>query len=178
MIALSLGALLARPYMPEWTFKFVMNQIEKDNYAIVFESPEIELDEMQEELLKKVLETLSYEVQGSRIEGDLAYVTVDFTFMDLGQLILNNYQRLIEIVLGDFTDIFDHLMSGSLEQVMIQGLLTLLEDDGIEIPLMVKEVDVLLERSGLFWTPVITEEWLEAVFELDQLELNLENFLQ
>jgi len=168
LIILAIGYAIARPRIPEWTVQVIMNQLEEDNYAAVLESEDLNLTEEQEFLLQKALETFSYEITGSRIERKMAYVYADITFVDMAQLINDNRQQLLRNVLGNLGNI----LSGGMEQLIMEELIELLDDETLQIPLLTQSVEIPLEKSGLLWSPLITEEWLKSELGLDELELN------
>lgn len=177
LIILAISYAIARPRIPEWTVQVIMNNLEEDNYAAVLESEDLNLTEEQEFLLQKALETFSYEITDSRIERNMAFVYADITFVDIEQLIIVNRQQLLQNVLGNLGSSIGNLLTGGAEQLVMEELVKLLEDEALEIPLLTKEVEVPLERSGFLWTPLITEEWLMSVLEFEELDFNLENSL-
>ena len=177
---------VVRPRLPEWTLQFMVNQLERDDYAMIFESGLLEelegfeafgTPEEKEFLLRHLLDTLSYEILGSRIEGRTAFVQVDLTVIDLRELILENRQMIVRNAFSNLGGIFGNFMSGGMEQVIMQELIALLQDETVIIPLQTRKVEVLMERSGIMWEPLITEEWVVSALGLDEFELSLEDLL-
>ena len=164
---LGIGYAVIRPRIPEWTVAHMMGQLDE----LDFDAFELGLNEVQEALLRQILErsleNFSYEITGSRIEGRVAYVTLNLTVIDLRQLIINNYQLLLENIQTDLGAILGTIMSGGIERVVMQELLNLLEDESIETTLTIQKAEIVLERCGLLWNPIFTYEWLLSTLGLD-----------
>ena len=178
-ILLGTGYAIIRLRIPEWTVTHMMAQLEDMD----FDALELDFSGNQEELLidllEKVIEDFSYEIIDSRIEGRMAYVTVNLTMIDMPRLIMDNYQILLENIWRDIdlSLIFGILMGDGIEQVVMQELLNLLDDESIEATLSTREVEIPLERSGLGWNPILTYDWLLSTLGLDNLVLELLNDL-
>ena len=178
-ILLGTGYAITRRRLPEWTVTHMMAQLEDMD----FDALELDFSENQEELLRdlleKVLADFSYEITDSRIEGRMAYVTVNLTMIDLPRLVIDNYQILLGNLWTniDLSSIFGILMGDGIEQVVMQELLNLLDDESIEVTLGIREVEIPLERSGLRWNPILTYEWLLSTLGLDDMVSELLNDL-
>jgi hypothetical protein len=177
-ILLSIGYAIIRPQIPQ----FIVAQGIDELKAMDFDTLElnalgVNLNENQQELmrgiLRELMEEFSYEIVDSRIEGRVAYVTMNVTVINLSALITDNYQLLFENVWTDLGSIFEVIIGGDIEQIVMQELLSLLESEDTEITLRTHEVEVLLERSGLLWKPIMTDDWLLSIFGLDDFASDL-----
>ena len=176
---LGIGYIIARPKIPEWTVQFMVSQIQKDDYAIIFESEEFNRSEEEEFLLRKFLDTMSYEIIGSRIDGNLAFVAVELTLIDIEQFIIDNRQTIMRNAMGNIGGILGSMVVGvGMEEIIIHELATIFQEENVRIPLTMKEVEIPLQRAGLLWEPMIDEEWLDEVLGLNNLEITMESFLR
>lgn len=157
---------------PELTVKVMLDKVQEDNYARVLDSDKLTLSEEQRELLETVLSTISYDIKGSRIEGKEAFVTIDLTFVDVLQLVVNERMTILKQVLTDFVTTLDDLLNNRKETLMMRTLLMVLQDESIQKPMMNKTIDLPLKKERGFWLPNITEEWLHETFEIpDDIEI-------
>lgn len=163
---LALGLyVFAVPRIPEWTVSIVLGHMKNQGAQQLLQEEGAVMGENETILVQKFLDHLSYEVLGSSIEGDRAYVDVDFTLPDLNRLIEDNWQALSANLLQDIGGVLGALFGGSIQEAAMGHFVLLLEDPAIEIPLMPYLVTVPLERRHyIFWEPVITDEWIETTF--------------
>lgn len=181
IVVVLLGALgagyyfVVRPRLPEWTVEQMMDQLEElDLDTLGFGD---ELTEVQEELfgiiLEMVIENLSYEITGSRIEGQMAYVTMNLETIDTPRLITDNVDIIFSNVLSNLGGLLLTVLGGGVEDVMMQEFINLLADDALVVSMTIQVVEVPLERSGFFWMPILTDEFLLSVVGLDDSTLRL-----
>jgi len=173
---LAVGYLLIRPSIPEWTVNFALGQIQDGHYETIIQHAD--LGPTEADLLRHVVRTAEYEVKGSRILGNQAFVTVDLTFMDLQQLVIENHQQLLNNVLGNLGGILGGLLGGNLAETAMEQLNLLLEEENLVVPLKTREVEVVLDQQFLWFVPNMeqTQDRLEAVFR-EELTINFTELL-
>lgn len=159
---------------PELTVRVILDKLEETDYALLLDSDEVELTEQQREILEIMLNSFTYEIKGSRIEGKMAYVKMDVTFIDIKQLILEQRSTIIKNSIENIWSTLDDLLNGRTKELLLKTVLTLLNDETISKPMTTKEIEVPLQKEKFFWVPQITEEWIKSVFEVDQAEALLE----
>lgn len=159
---------------PELTVRVILDKLEETDYALLLDSDEVELTEQQREILEIMLDSFDYEIKGSRIEDKMAYVKMDVTFIDIEQLILEQRSNIIKNSIENIWSTLDDLLNGRTKELLLNTLLTLLNDETISKPMTTKEIEVPLQKENFFWVPQITEEWIKSVFEVDQAEALLE----
>lgn len=155
---------------PELTVKVILDKVQEDNYALILNSEKLELTIEQRDLVEGILSTVSYEIMGSKIEGKNAYVTIDLTFVDLEQLIVNERLTILKQVIANLFGTVEDILNGRVEERVIQTILSLLNDESIEKPMMSKRVELPLMKQKGLWIPNITEEWLDETFDIPDSE--------
>ncbi len=163
-IILVIGGIFVNRHLPEWMVKGGLAYAKKDDYAIVLESDKMLLDNDQKAVAKQILQTASYEVRGTRIEGDEAFVTVDVTLVDLMQLINDERKTIFKNTLSDWKQTLDDLFNNRIEGIVIRQLAMVLEETSIK-PMTTVMVEVPFERAYLWWKPVMTEDWIKATVQ-------------
>ena len=63
------GYIKFQQVFPELTVKVMFDKVQEDDYALILNSDELTLTDQERDLLQSVLSTISYEIKGSRIEG-------------------------------------------------------------------------------------------------------------
>ena len=166
-------ATVIRPRLPEWTVTQMMEQLsELDLHELGLEeeltASQLELFEV---ILDIVVENLSYEITNSRIEGRMAYVTLSLEVVDTPKLLLDNSDIIFNNILSNLGLLFFTALEGGIEGVIVQELLNLLTDDQTIFSMTTQEVEIELERSGFFWIPILTDEFLLSMIGLNDLDL-------
>lgn len=178
LVVVSVGYIQLRPRLPELTVKLLLEKLEESNYDPILDSDEIELTDEQRELVEQMLESFTYEIKGSRIEGKMAYVELDISFIDLEQLIYEQRETLLKNTLENFWSTLEHVLNGRTKDYLMQMLLSLLSDESIIKPMKQKTIEVPLQKESFFWVPQITQEWIESVFGLEGAKELLEPLQQ
>ena len=168
-------AVIVRPRLPEWTVEQMMVQLSELDLELL--GLEEDLTDSQAELfeiiLEIVMENLSYEITGSRIERRMAYVTMNMEVVDTARLILDNYDIILNNVLSNIGSLIFSVFGEGLEEVVIGELINLLTDDALTIVMTTREIEIPLERTGFFWTPILTDEILLSMVGLDELTFGI-----
>jgi len=166
---------IVRPRLPEWTVVQMMDQLDQlelEDLGFGDELSDIE-EELFFHLLEMVIENLDYEMIDSRIEGQLAYVTVNLEIVDTPRLITDNVDIIMSNALSNLDSLFLNVLGGNTEEAIMQEFVNLLADDALTIVMTSREVEIPLERSGFFWVPIITDEFLLTIIGLDAFTLRL-----
>lgn len=162
LIILVIGGIFVNRHLPEWMVKGGLAYVKRNDYALVLESDKIALDADQLDVAKQILKTVTYVVKGNRIEEDKAFVTVDFTLVDLMQLINDERATIFKNTLSDWRQTLDDLFNNRIEGIVVRQLAMVLEKTS-DKPMTTVTVEVPFERDYLWWKPVITKEWIEAI---------------
>ncbi|MCL1990839.1 MAG: hypothetical protein FWG67_08125 [Defluviitaleaceae bacterium] len=175
---LGIGYAIVRPRLPEWTVGQMMAQLE----TLELDELALELTDGQEALFRALwdiyFDELSYEITGSTIQGSMAYVNMELTVVDLPRLVTHNHKILLANMWSNLGSLFATALNDGFEEVLIQGLLTLLEDDDIEMITTTQAIEIPLEREGLLWVPIFTDELLLSMLGLnDQLIAILDDLI-
>lgn len=173
-----IGYVKFQQVFPELTVKVMFDKVQEDDYALILNSEELSLTVEERELLESVLSTISYEIKGSRIEGQVAYVTVDLTFVDVLQLIINERMTILKQVLTNFFGTIEDILNGRGQEVIVNTILSLMKDEGIEKPMMSSTIELPLKKEKGFWIPDVTEEWLNETFKIPTQEQILDKLKQ
>ncbi|MCL2560572.1 MAG: hypothetical protein FWE07_08805 [Turicibacter sp.] len=173
LLLLGLGYAVIRPHIPEWVVGQMMAQITELEVAEL--EFDVEMSDSQHELVvilgDFLLDTLTYDITGSRIEGRAAYVTMNLTFVNIPRLLIDNAQLAIDSVSTDFGFFLNVLFGDiNLEELLVDVIGDVLVNDNLRVTMVTQEVEVELERAGLLWQPLITDEWLLEIFGLDNLD--------
>ena len=160
------GYIKFQQVFPELTVKVMFDKVQEDDYALILNWDELTLTDQERDLLQSVLSTISYEIKGSRIEGQEAYVTVDLTFVDVLQLIINERLTILKQVLTNFFGTIDDIFNGRGQDMLVNTILSLMENEQIEKPMMSKTIDLPLKKQKGLWVPDLTEEWLNETFKI------------
>jgi len=166
---------IVRPRLPEWTVVQMMDQLDQvglEDLGFRDELSDVE-EELFSHLLELVIENLDYEMIDSRIEGQLAYVTVNLETVDTPRLITDNVDIIMSNALSNLDSLFLSVLGGNMEEAIMQEFINLLADDALTIVMTTQEVEIPLERSGFFWVPIITDEFLLTIIGLDAFTLRL-----
>jgi len=166
---------IVRPRLPEWTVAQMMDQLDQvglEDLGFGDELSDVE-EELFSRMLELVIENLDYEITGSRIEGEMAYVMVILETVDTPRLITDNVDIIISNALSNLDSLFLNVLGGNAEEAIMQEFVNLLADDALTIVMTTQEVEIPLERSGFFWTPIITDEFLLTISGLDESTLRL-----
>ncbi|MEO3111301.1 hypothetical protein [Turicibacter sanguinis] len=172
------GYIKFQQVFPELTVKVMFDKVQEDDYALILNSDELTLTDQERDLLQSVLSTISYEIKGSRIEGQEAYVTVDLTFVDVLQLIINERLTILKQVLTNFFGTIDDIFNGRGQDMLVNTILSLMENEQIEKPMMSKAIDLPLKKQKGLWVPDLTEEWLNETFKIPTQEQILDKLKQ
>ena len=172
------GYIKFQQVFPELTVKVMFDKVQEDDYALILNSDELTLTDQERDLLQSVLSTNSYEIKGSRIEGQEAYVTVDLTFVDVLQLIINERLTILKQVLTNFFGTIDDIFNGRGQDMLVNTILSLMENEQIEKPMMSKTIDLPLKKQKGLWVPDLTEEWLNETFKIPTQEQILDKLKQ
>lgn len=176
-ILLGVAYAIIAPQLPVWTVTQMMDHLEE----LDIDELELELTELQRELFEVVLEifleNLSYEIIDSRIEGRYAFVTMDLVVIDLTSFILDNYSIIIRNVVPNIASLIITALGGGIEEILIQELLNLLTDEAVELTLTTTQIEIPLERSGLLWIPIITDELLMSMIGIDDLSIGIRDII-
>ena len=137
---------LIMPLIPDQLVKSMIFEWQENGVQLeTFALNEDELD-----VLNWLLSTLKFGMVDNEIEGDSAIITVEMQFLDLEQYILDNRDLWIRDMLN-------------FHQRSLQ------KKEGYVLPSILKETEIRLERKGLNWSIIMTEEWLESMFNLEHL---------
>ena len=172
------GYIKFQQVFPELTVKVMFDKVQEDDYALILNSDELTLTDQERDLLQSVLSTISYEIKGSRIEGQEEYVTVDLTFVDVLQLIINERLTILKQVLTNFFGTIDDIFNGRGQDMLVNTILSLMENEQIEKPMMSKTIDLPLKKQKGLWVPDLTEEWLNETFKIPTQEQILDKLKQ
>lgn len=172
------GYIKFQQVFPELTVKVMFDKVQEDDYALILNSDELTLTDQERDLLQSVLSTISYEIKGSRIEGQEVYVTVDLTFVDVLQLIINERLTILKQVLTNFFGTIDDIFNGRGQDMLVNTILSLMENEQIEKPMMSKTIDLPLKKQKGLWVPDLTEEWLNETFKIPTQEQILDKLKQ
>lgn len=172
------GYIKFQQVFPELTVKVMFDKVQEDDYALILNSDELTLTDQERDLLQSVLSTISYEIKGSRIEGQEAYVAVDLTFVDVLQLIINERLTILKQVLTNFFGTIDDIFNGRGQDMLVNTILSLMENEQIEKPMMSKTIDLPLKKQKGLWVPDLTEEWLNETFKIPTQEQILDKLKQ
>jgi len=170
---------IIRPRLPEWTVEQMMEQIDElDLDALGLGDG---LTESQEELfgiiLEKVLDNLTYEIIDSRIEGQMAYVTVSLETIDTPRLVTDNIDIILSNAISNLGNLIMTILGDGTAEMIVQEFINLLADDALVVSMRVQEVEIPLERSGFFWIPILTDEFLLSIVGLDESLISLLDLL-
>ena len=105
---------------------------------------------------------MTYDVKGTRLLGDEAFVTVEVTLVDLMQLIDNEKEAIFKNTLSDWKQTLNDLFNQRIEGVVIRQLALVLEQTS-EKPMTTVTIEVPFVREYLWWKPVMTKEWIESI---------------
>jgi len=169
--------LLIQPMIPRFTVGFVLGRLEESQYEEIFSQVELSVNE--EALLRSVLESASYEIVGSRIEGDRAYVSLELTVLDMQELVLENHQQLLTNALGNLGNLLSGILGGDFADTAKGELVVLLQDDSIARPFQTRELEVVLDRQFLWFVPNLeaTLPQFEALMQ-EEINFNIADLLQ
>jgi len=166
---------IVRPRLPEWTVVQMMDQLDQlHTDDLEFGA---ELTSSQEELfgifIEMALDYLIYEIIDSRIEGQMAYVTLDIETIDASRLITDNLDIIASNILSNWGNLLLTALGGDVGEAIMQEFINLLTDDALEVSMMTQTVEISLERDGFFWVPILTDELLLSVVGLDDSIIRL-----
>ena len=155
------GYIKFQQVFPELTVKVMFDKVQEDDYALILNSDELTLTDQERDLL-----------------GQEAYVTVDLTFVDVLQLIINERLTILKQVLTNFFGTIDDIFNGRGQDMLVNTILSLMENEQIEKPMMSKTIDLPLKKQKGLWVPDLTEEWLNETFKIPTQEQILDKLKQ
>ena len=162
LVLLIIGGVYVNRHLPEWMIKGGLAYVQKTDYALILESDKVSLDTDQKAVAKDVLQTMTYDEKGTRLLGDEAFVTVEVTLVDLMQLIVDEKEAIFKNTLADWKQTLNDLFNQRIEGVVIRQLALVLEQTS-EKPMTTVTIEVPFVREYLWWKPVMTKEWIEAI---------------
>ena len=148
LVLLIIGGVYVNRHLPEWMIKGGLAYVQQTDYALILESDKVSLNADQKAVAKDVLQTMTYDVKG--------------TLVDLMQLIVDEKEAIFKNTLSDWKQTLNDLFNQRIEGVVIRQLALVLEQTS-EKPMTTVTIEVPFVREYLWWKPVMTKEWIEAI---------------
>ena len=142
LVLLIIGGVYVNRHLPEWMIKGGLAYVQKTDYALILESDKVSLNADQKAVAKDVLQTMTYDVKGTRLLGDEAFVTVEVTLVDLMQLIDNEKEAIFKNTLSDWKQTLNDLFKCSATSISSIS-------DSKSIPSVFQSLSVELDLNNL-----------------------------
>ncbi|MGL4336846.1 MAG: hypothetical protein ACRCST_08115 [Turicibacter sp.] len=150
--------------LPRLTVSFLLDSLKHSDYD-QFELEIMEATKIYErELLDSVFSTVDYEILDSSINGNIAYVTLNLTHIDIEKLMTTHYDVVIENSIKNIGSTLADIASGGIKKFGANACLALLQDERINQPYMTSELTLTLKKVDGMWIPHIDEEVVTSVF--------------
>lgn len=78
----------------------------------------------------------------------------------------------------NFFGTIDDIFNGRGQDMLVNTILSLMENEQIEKPMMSKTIDLPLKKQKGLWVPDLTEEWLNETFKIPTQEQILDKLKQ
>lgn len=164
LIIASVGGWFVYYQFPELLVKVGVQQIQKNDYALILENEKIGLSDKQKIVVQELLKSATYEVEEMTITGNEAKVPVEITLVDVMELIFDEGMVIFKNTLSDWRQTLSDLFNKQFDELAIRQLALVLEQTSKK-PMKQLMVEVPFKQHYLGWKLDITEEWVKAVMK-------------
>ena len=164
LIIASVGGWFVYYQLPEVLVKVGVQQIQKNDYALILENEKIGLSDEQKIVVQELLKSATYEVEEMTITGNEAKVPVEITLVDVMELIFDEGKVIFKNTLSDWRQTLSDLFNKRFDELAIRQLALVLEQTSKK-PMKQLMVEVPFKQYYLGWKLDITEEWVEVVMK-------------